>query len=133
MNDICFVRIIFSLLVGDWARYPFKLRGRPLVTALSLSRTSRKQNRSQSARLRFSYAVPSCDCSLSLPKLNVYGKEQHPQGNQILSQKVCKNCLCKDIIFYWCPIKISKGIKVSLNRSIYAVDIFIFKFQAPLF
>ena len=32
MNDICFVRIIFSLLVGDWARYPFKLRGRPLVT-----------------------------------------------------------------------------------------------------
>ena len=37
------------------------------------------------------------------------------------------------IFFYWCPIKISKGIKVSLNRSIYAVEIFFFKFQAPRF
>ena len=35
------------------------------------------------------------------------------------------------IFIYWCPIKLLKGIKVSLNRSIYAVEIFIFKSQAP--
>ena len=70
---------------GDRARYPLKFRPNVLITALSLSRTSRKQNRSQSARLRFSYAVPSCDGRLGhlCHKQQVYGKVKHPQGNHL--------------------------------------------------
>ena len=50
-----------------------------------MSRTSRKQNRSQPARLRFSYAVPYRDGSLGhlCHKQQVYGKEQHPKGNHL--------------------------------------------------
>ena len=50
-----------------------------------MSRTSRKQNRSQTARLRFSFTVPIRDGRLGhlCHKLNVYGKEQHPQGNHL--------------------------------------------------
>ena len=37
----------------------------------------------QNSRQRFPVTVPSCDGSLSLPKLNVYGKDRHPQGNHL--------------------------------------------------
>ena len=50
-----------------------------------MSRYYGKQNHSQPARQRFPVAVPNRDGRLKhlCHKLNVYGKEQHPQGNHL--------------------------------------------------
>ena len=74
----------------------FLFQGRPGTLSIQTSRQAARnrsyrcrrhqgnKNRSQSARLRFSYAVPIREGRLNHLCQNIsYGKEQHPQGNHL--------------------------------------------------